>query len=769
MKVIDFAKKLISENIDFTTFKIDMSQPAESRKTINNTWKSKQATIDILKNFNRGDNGIALKTGRPNGGVILLDFDNHRGDVEEIYNSFMGAQRVKDVIEQHNFYVEKTQSGGYHILFKCEEIGANKVLAKGKMAGKKEGTALIETREDGGLCFIAPSGGYTQISGSIFDLPLISVDEKNELFECAMAFHEVFDTKEIVSYVSATNDKPSDILHDDPGLCEQLIRAELSNRGWVENSGGWRRPGKNKGVSGIINTAGKITSKDGQTLNFPTFKCFSTSTELDNKLYTPFSLIATLSFNGDWSKCAAWLIDMGYVKRQEGEKIINESGLKDSIIKALRDGEKIGDIKQGLMFEWMREFSMTEKNISKILKNIYSKHKDLFGFNKLPLWEKVKKAVGYMYYIYHDEIRDVPYFVEKNAIERNINDFNFFKKKPFRVLNPHTIFGSLLDEYGVNISLDKLRTFLKNENYIPRINVFKNYFDSLPRKTGFENVNKLLACIHLEDEGQRKYFNSMFIKHLARLYVCATNDRYENRYCFSLISEERSGKTKFLQYLNPLSIEYFTETKFDVNSKDHINKISTNLIISIDEIDRLRDQDSEALKNLISASNQNDRMAFKEFAKSYIRRASFFASANKHFLKAGENTRFLVFDTVGKYNWQEYTKININDIYAEIVNYVRSGGEIELTQEEENIQNSTNRNSINLDLLDSLLLENFEYCSNSELRASEVIGILIGKLDKDTYMSYKISGVTMGKSLNKLFPAKRTRLGMLYYVKQKNT
>src|SRR5690606_19792901 len=95
--------------------------------------------------------------------------------------------------------IQKTVNNGLHIFLRCEQIEGNQKLAR-RYATEEERTdnpdekvkVLLETRGEGGFIVVAPTPGYTAMSGSLQEVGFISVEDKERLFECCRSFNEVF-------------------------------------------------------------------------------------------------------------------------------------------------------------------------------------------------------------------------------------------------------------------------------------------------------------------------------------------------------------------------------------------------------------------------------------------------------------------------------------------------------------------------------------------------------------------------------------------------
>jgi hypothetical protein len=108
---------------------------------------------------------------------------------QDFWKEFIGE--LKDNIDDfdNKFVIYKTINNGYHIIYKCEEIGGNVKLAK--LEGHNE--AIIETRGKGGYIFVYDNKvgklDYTEIKE-------ISKDEREILFLVSKVYDYIDPTPE---------------------------------------------------------------------------------------------------------------------------------------------------------------------------------------------------------------------------------------------------------------------------------------------------------------------------------------------------------------------------------------------------------------------------------------------------------------------------------------------------------------------------------------------------------------------------------------------
>jgi hypothetical protein len=212
--------------------------------------------------------------------------------------------------------VQKTQNGGYHFIFRCEEIAGNQKIAnreatKEEQEIKKEKTkTLIETREKGGYIMIAPSPGYEFIYGDITNLCEITPEERNVLLTSARLFNTFYQKHSDYSMKKAVDDVSPFEDYNDRGDLVDFLKGM-----------GWTETGTNKGNIMLLRPGGDKLWSAGFHPEMRLFKCFSQSTEFDvTKAYNPSTVLSMLKFNNDFKETAKWLYDNGYGKKSQLQK-----------------------------------------------------------------------------------------------------------------------------------------------------------------------------------------------------------------------------------------------------------------------------------------------------------------------------------------------------------------------------------------------------------------------------------------------------------------
>jgi len=106
---------------------------------------------------------VCIVCGQISGNLEIIDFDAGGAAFESWYDLIDSGLRDRLVIEQ-------TPSGGFHVIYRCEQA----ICGNLKLAQCREGDkiiTLIETRGQGGLFLCAPTIGYEILQGDLCNLP----------------------------------------------------------------------------------------------------------------------------------------------------------------------------------------------------------------------------------------------------------------------------------------------------------------------------------------------------------------------------------------------------------------------------------------------------------------------------------------------------------------------------------------------------------------------------------------------------------------------
>jgi hypothetical protein len=228
------------------------------------------------------------------------------------------------------------------------------VSSSQKLAQNDNGQAVIETRGEGSYVATYPTEGYEFIQLSFEDIPIITPEERLELFVSAKMLN-----KRLEKDLRRNKNIHTDFLDKFPSYDKDIkigIKL-LEEAGWQEHSEddvwvNYTRPGKetSDGISGGYN----------KELKF--FYCFTTSTQFEEgKPYNNHALYAELKCDGRYDVAYAKLYDAGHgdIQKDDLSKLDWDYKLKHMLFLSNNkdEGDYLekaakGEIEQGLVTGW---------------------------------------------------------------------------------------------------------------------------------------------------------------------------------------------------------------------------------------------------------------------------------------------------------------------------------------------------------------------------------------------------------------------------------
>lgn len=272
-----------------------------SKKPVVSTWKQMQEhrlkPVQLRKlAWGKGD-AVAVVAGKISGDLEVLDFDQGARAFDE-WRKLVDDEAV-GLVER--LTIQTTQSGGKHVIYRCDQIAGNT-----KLATDAGGKVLIETRGEGGYFLAAPSAGYSIAQGSLEQIARITPKERGILWSMALSLSvgtPQIVTKSLVKRGEEATGRPGDAFNQ---RGPEVVAPLLEEAGWslfrqLKGSSQWTRPGKNGGCSATLFDTGVFYPF---TTNAPPLE--------DQHPYSPFDLYATLKHAGDFSAAARQLREEGY-------------------------------------------------------------------------------------------------------------------------------------------------------------------------------------------------------------------------------------------------------------------------------------------------------------------------------------------------------------------------------------------------------------------------------------------------------------------------
>jgi Bifunctional DNA primase/polymerase, N-terminal len=269
---------------------------------------------EIARWFGNGERGLALITGAISGGLEALDFDSLT--MYEEWSERMRQWGYGALYDRLTCgYLEATPHG-VHLLYRSCPAEKNQKLASVPVDGSQRVRTLIETRGEGGLVVVAPSGGrvhpsgkpYVLLAGGITTIPTLTAEERRLPFSVARSFdqttpgHVLSDVRQQVRTALAQGERPGDRYNRRASWAEVLEPHGWRMLSTRDGESYWQRPGKQD--SGVSAT----TNYQGSDLLY----VFSTSTVFEaGKAYSKFAAYAILEHGGDFRAAACALAACG--------------------------------------------------------------------------------------------------------------------------------------------------------------------------------------------------------------------------------------------------------------------------------------------------------------------------------------------------------------------------------------------------------------------------------------------------------------------------
>lgn len=663
-------------------------------------------------------NFIGVVCGGVSHNLECLDFDNKLGNIDEVWKEYISYNDVKSIVEKYNLYIEKTLTGGRHLVWKNAEKSFAGTNLAFQFDDKGKPLCIIETRGEGQYFICAPSNGYIQTypkpdSGKgLADIIPITEDERQVLVEIAMSFTMIVEDKNIIqpprkhgqSFQQNTGElKPGAAYEQDPNVYEDVVKM-LTGEGWrpaKHNNQHWIRPGKTE-AGGIGGTLGTIK---GYPNHFYVFTSNAFPLE-QGKFYSPFALKAALYFGGDFSDCASALAKEGYgdsnknTQSEENGNYSNAYRLAYEIIKK----STINDFSENDVDLLVRDSGLSREESEKILSKLFEQNKELIGIDNL--FFPVEKAERFL---------SANYDIKRNIIKNELIIIKKLKGGGREQINEDSLYTDLLKS-KYKISKTDLESVL-NSNFVRDFNELEDFFKALLpySESDPDYISNFANCFQCKDETMQPFFITMLKKNLVRC-IRQLFEGIENRNILTLVGSQDRGKTRWIRHLS-FNNHYFQETNpIRMKLTDMQMAMSENFLWNIEELDSYTKSQVTALKQIISKASERFRAVYGKQLKTRFRIANFFASTNeKTFLTDDTgNTRFLIFE--GDIVSFDYSGNNgkvtptapTDRIWAQAYYLYKNGFECELTRDEKEIRDFQNIKYEVQDGIDSLILMHFE-------------------------------------------------------------
>lgn len=314
LSIFKEAKKLITQGVSIVPVRMVQEGAMPEKSPIPKWTKYQNEIITEQEFFNiinnaRVDVGIAIIGGAVSGNLECLDVDDKH--YPGIAHKFLLELKETYPELYAKLRIEKSKNNGVHLPYKLSDAEASnnqnlsfrhatdEELAKRPDLKKY---CFIELKGEKGKFVIPPTDGYSFIQEN--DVPTITFYERQLMVNLAKLYNEVVQPPKILKVNTTASRNYSVNPWEDYNSSDDAEKI-LDKHGWQryrENNEYiyFRKPGKKEG-----NSASFVKSE-----RF--YRIFTTSSQLEDKCYSPASILCDIEFNGDTKECFKWLVENGY-------------------------------------------------------------------------------------------------------------------------------------------------------------------------------------------------------------------------------------------------------------------------------------------------------------------------------------------------------------------------------------------------------------------------------------------------------------------------
>lgn len=630
-------------------------------------WKEYQEHLPSKKEVNNwfsnaDDNtGAALICGSVSGNVEIIDIDNHLNDAEQMYEDIIELIRTQYPEMLDNIIIQKTQSGGYHIIYRREdEVPKNHKLAKKKKDGKVY--TLIETRGEGGYALIHPSPLYflirlTNQKNSIANIRNISEKQRYFLHHICKSFD---DTN---MHVEKEHKQQSNNRRMDEGLragddynTRSTIEEIVKPHGWklLRQTGKaqhWTRPGKDTGLSATYNYIPN------------TFWVFSTNAHPleSGRKYDHFGLWTALNvgdpdITNNIKEAALQLGKKGFGSL----KIQNDSGNAVGVLESKTEYKN--GVSQNLNHN-LNHSTISPQQNNKM--NIAEKN------DYVEKWLKSKYCFRYN--------------IVKGYVEFSQTNKNTYIQLTDKYVNQ---FWRDLVKQNINTSRNYLDNLIDSD-FSPEFHPFKEFFKSLPEWDGNDHFAEFIDMVKAD-----KDYVTLWDTYFRRWIVGVVANALEqglNHNCIVFKGGQGIGKTTIINRLVPPALQqYYATTQITPQDKDSKLLLTDSFLINLDELESSTRNEVGHLKSLMTLDQVTARRPYGRRAEILKRRASFIASVNRtSFLSDLTGSRRFLVVEVKDIDFQK--EFDVMQIWAQALDHYKAGMPYWFGKDEIEVINQANK------------------------------------------------------------------------------
>lgn len=337
-------------------------------------------------------------------------------------------------------------------------------------------------------------------------------------------------------------------------------------------------------------------------------------------------------------------------------------------------------------------------------------------------WRKLRRSLnGYEFLVYGSKTDDYIKAILASGVNLKLNlmsdRIELADGLPITKIEMAAILNRLQD-YDMK-DVGRMRNAIMEAALRNKYHPVRDYLDTL-LWDGEPHFDRLMDCLTMSSPAARVFWRKWLLGSIAKMLDAQQN------FMLVLLGAQGKGKSRLAEWLCPLP-HLFYEGPINPDDKDSLIRLINNWIWEVAELDSTtKRSERSALKHFISTRTVKVRVPYGEYDTEKPAAASMIGTINEDgtgFLHDPTgNRRFAVVHLDG-IDWS-YTKIDRNQLWAELYDAYLSGERWELTPYEQEIQNEINSGHMMVSPLEELLLQYYEIDPGNTDRFTPTMEIL---------------------------------------------
>ena len=337
-------------------------------------------------------------------------------------------------------------------------------------------------------------------------------------------------------------------------------------------------------------------------------------------------------------------------------------------------------------------------------------------------WRKLRRSLnGYEFLVYGPKTNDYIMAINASGVFLKLNDMSdrieLDDGRPISDIELSAILNRLRD-YDMRDTA-RMRDAVKEAALRNRYHPVRDYLDSL-HWDGECHFDRLMDCLSMSSPAAAVFWRKWLLGSIAKMLAARQN------YMLVLLGAQGKGKSRLAEWLCPLP-QLFYEGPINPDDKDSLIRLINNWIWEVAELDSTtKRSERSALKHFISTKTVKVRVPYGQYDTEKPAAASMIGTINEDgtgFLHDPTGNRRFAVVHLDAIDWG-YTRLDRNQLWAELYEAYLAGETWELTPYEQEIQAEINGGHMMVSPLEELLLQYYEIDKTETERFTPTMEIL---------------------------------------------